>query len=101
MAGHRSITVSGDITEIRGTAHDLQAWHELLTGDGPPFHRIEAARDGNGFRGRLRRVILDQIAANVVEIEATQHTISRTAEHVKIPAAPYYLVLFQLRGSSL
>jgi AraC-like DNA-binding protein len=101
MAGHKSITVSGEFTEIRGTAHDLQGWHELLTGDEPPFHRIEAVRDGDGFAGRLRRIILDQVAANVVEIEASQHVISRTAEHLKFPPSPYYLVHFQLRGSSV
>jgi AraC-like DNA-binding protein len=101
MAGHKSITVNGEFTEIRGTAYDLQEWHELLTGDEPPFHRIEAMRDGNGFSGRLRRIVLDQVAANVVEIEASQHIISRTAEHVKAPAAPYYVVHFQLRGSSV
>ena len=101
MAGHQRITVSGEITEIRGTAHDLQGWHELMmTGDDPPFHRIEAARDGNGFSGRLRRITLDRVGANVVEIEASQHIISRTAEHVRAPAAPYYMVHFQLRGSS-
>jgi AraC-like DNA-binding protein len=45
--------------------------------------------------------LLDQVAANVVEIEAIEHVISRTAEHVRVPAAPYYMVHFQLRGSSL
>lgn len=101
MAGHKSITVNGEFTEIRGTAHDLHEWHELLTGDDPPFHRIEAVRDGNGFAGRLHRIVLDQVTANLIEIEASQHIISRTAEHVKTPAAPYYVVHFQLRGSSL
>jgi AraC-like DNA-binding protein len=101
MAGHKGIAVSGEFTEIRGTAHDLQEWHELLAGVEPPFHRIEAPRDGNGFSGRLHRILLDQVAANVIEIEASEHLISRTAEHVKAPAAPYYVVHFQLRGSSL
>jgi AraC-like DNA-binding protein len=101
MAGHKSITVTGEITEIRGTAHDLQGWHELLTGDEPPFHRIEAVRDGNGFSGRLRRIVLDRVAANVIQIEAAQHIINRTAENVKAPTAPFYVVHFQLRGSSL
>jgi AraC-like DNA-binding protein len=101
MAGHKGITVSGEFTEIRGTAHDLQGWHELLTGDDPPFHLIEAVRDSNGFTGRLRRILLDQVSANVVEIEASQHSIRRTAEHVKSAAAPYYVVHFQLRGSSV
>jgi len=93
--------VNGEFTEIRGTAYDLQEWHALLTGGDPPFHRTEAVRDGNGVSGRLRRIVLDQVAANVIEIEAGQHIISRTAEHVKSAEAPYYLVHFQLRGSSL
>ncbi len=62
---------------------------------------LRPPRDGNGFSGRLHRILLDQVAANVIEIEASEHLISRTAEHVKAPAAPYYVVHFQLRGSSL
>ncbi len=93
--------MAGEFTEVRGTAHDLQAWHALLTGDAAPFQRIEAVRADSGFTGRLRRVVLDQVSANLIEIEASEHTISRTAEHIKALAEPYYLVLFQVRGESV
>lgn len=48
--------MGGEFTEVRGTAHDLQAWHELLTGDAAPFQRIEAAREAGGFTGRFSRL---------------------------------------------
>jgi AraC-like DNA-binding protein len=93
--------VAGEFTEVRGTAHDLAGWHALLTGDAAPFQRIEAAREEGGFTGRLRRVVLDQISVNLIEIEAAEHTITRTGEHIKALAEPYYSVLFQVRGSSV
>jgi AraC-like DNA-binding protein len=93
--------MNGEFTEVRGTAHDLESWHALLTGDAPPFQRIEAAREDSGFTGRLRRVVLDQISVNLIEIEAAEHTITRTGEHIKALSEPYYSVLFQVRGSSL
>ena len=93
--------MSGEFTEVRGTAHDLQAWHALLTGDAAPFQRIEAAKEPTAFTGRFWRVVLDQVSMNLIEIEASEHTISRTAEHIKALRAPYYLVLFQVRGSSV
>jgi AraC-like DNA-binding protein len=93
--------MSGEFIDMRGTAHDLQGWHELLTGDAAPFQRIEAAPEAGEFNGRFWRVVLDQVSMNLMEIEASQHTISRTAEHIKALAEPYYLVLFQVRGSSV
>jgi AraC-like DNA-binding protein len=93
--------MSGEFTEVRGTAHDLGSWHALLTGDAAPFQRIEAAPGNSGFSGRLQRVVLDQIHLNLMEIEASEHTISRTSEHIKTLAEPYYMVLFQVRGSSV
>ena len=93
--------MSGQFTEVRGTAHDLQAWHALLTGDAAPFQRIEAAKEPTAFTGRFWRVVLDQVSMNLIEIEASEHTISRTAEHIKALRMPYYLVLFQVRGSSV
>jgi AraC-like DNA-binding protein len=76
--------MGGEFTEVRGTAHDLQAWHELLTGDAAPFQRIEAAREAGGFTGRFWRVVLDQVTANLIEITASEHAISRTAEHIEV-----------------
>jgi AraC-like DNA-binding protein len=93
--------MSGEFTEVRGTAHDLAAWHALLTGDAPPFQRIEAAREDTGFTGRLRRVVLDQVSVNLIEIEAAEHTITRSVEHIKTLAEPFYSVLFQVAGVSV
>jgi hypothetical protein len=56
---------------------------------------------GGGFTGRFWRVVLDQVTANLIEITASEHTISRTAEHIKAQPEPYYPVLFQVRGSSM
>lgn len=60
--------MSGEFTEVRGTAHDLQAWHAPLTGDAAPFQRIEAAKEPTAFTGRFWRVVLDQVSMNLIEI---------------------------------
>jgi AraC-like DNA-binding protein len=95
------VTAGGTFTEVRGTAHDLESWHALITGEAPPFHRVEAVREPSAFTGRMRRVVLDRISVNLMEIEASEHAVSRTAEHIKFLADLYYSVLFQVSGSSV
>lgn len=88
-------------SEVSGTATDLGSWHALLTGTLPTIQRIEAAPAGGGFNGRLSRHILDGITAQLIEVEAAEHTVSRTEEHIRATPEPRYLVLFQLEGTSV
>jgi AraC-like DNA-binding protein len=93
----------GSFREVRGEAHDLATWHAELTEEAP-FHRVEATGDLTRFKdfhGRFRRILIDQVSMQFTEMKASDHAIARTAEHIRaMPLEPYYIVFFQLAGTS-
>jgi AraC-like DNA-binding protein len=93
----------GSFREVRGEARDLGTWHAELTEEAP-FHRLEAIGDLTRFKdfhGKFRRVFIDQVSMQFTEIKASDHAITRTAEHIReLPLEPYYVVFFQLSGNS-
>ena len=94
----------GSFTEVRGSADDLESWHAALAGDRAPFLGIEPARDPDGltgFSGRFRRNVMGRVCTQLTEIKAREHALTRTAEHIRaMPLEPFYMVLFQVAGSS-
>jgi AraC-like DNA-binding protein len=93
--------VKGRFTEVTGAAHDLESWSRLLSNDdGPPFQRLESIADPSAFAGRMRRNYLDQVTAALVELEASEHSVRRSTEHIATLAEPDYLVICQLSGGS-
>jgi AraC-like DNA-binding protein len=88
-------------TEVKGAAHDLESWSRLLSSDdGPPFQRLESISDPSTFTGRMRRNYLDRVTAALVELEASEHSVRRSTEHIATLAEPDYLVICQLSGDS-
>lgn len=87
--------------EIRGEAHDVMSWRELITGPLlPSFQRVEDFSE-TGFRGRLWRQVIDRVSAHLIKIESTHHVIHRTDSHIKQPGEPLYIVMFQIEGESV
>jgi len=87
---------------VDGTADDLDAWLRLQRSDDSPQHqRLESIADPSRFTGRLRRNHLDQVTAALSEIQASQHTVRRGAEHIATISEPGYLVICQLSGRSV
>jgi AraC-like DNA-binding protein len=93
--------MKGRFTEVKGAAHDLETWTRLLSNaDGPPFQSLESIADPSAFAGRMRRNYLDQVTAALVELEASEHSVRRSTEHIATLAEPDYLVICQLSGGS-
>jgi AraC-like DNA-binding protein len=93
--------MKGRFTEVKGAAHDLESWSRLLSNDdGPPFQRLESIADPSAFAGRMRRNYLDQVTVALVELEASEHSVRRSAELITTLAEPDYLVICQLSGGS-
>lgn len=82
---------------VRGASSDLASWHAALGRGRPPFHRPGATGQGD-FAGRFRRHLLDQVGAQLIEIRAREHSVSRTAREISTMDGPYFLVYFQLAG---
>ncbi len=93
--------MKGRFTEVSGAARDLESWGRLLSSDNlPPFQRLESISDPSTFAGRMRRNHLDQVTAALVEVEASEHSVRRSTEHIATLAEPDYLVICQLSGGS-
>ena len=93
--------MKGRFTEVRGAAHDLESWGRLLSSDNvSPFQQLESIADPSAFTGRMRRNHLDQVTAALVELEASEHSVRRSSEHIATLAEPDYLVICQLSGGS-
>jgi AraC-like DNA-binding protein len=89
------------LTEVSGAAHDLESWSRLLSSDDmPPFQRLESIADPSVFAGRVRRNHLDQVTAALVELEASEHSVRRSTEHIATLTELDYLVICQLSGDS-
>ena len=85
--------------EVRGSARDLVSWHAALDRGGPPFHQQPAAVAGS-FAGRFRLHVLDQVGAQLIEVCAREHSVSRTSTEIAAMEESFFLVFFQLAGSS-
>lgn len=93
--------MKGRFTEVSGAAHDLESWSRLLSSDDrPAFQRLESIADPSAFTGRMRRNHLDQVTAALVELEASEHSVRRSTEHIATLAEPDCLVICQLSGGS-
>lgn len=99
MMSEVSGSAARSFVEIRGEAHDLTSWKQLISGGLPPFQRVENAPDSH-FRGRLHRQIIDGISAHLITIETAHHEIHRTRDHIRSTDEPLYVVMFQIAGQS-
>lgn len=80
------------------SAGDLIDRHSQLDHGGPPFHSPPAAA-GSDLDGRFRLHMMDQVSAQLIDMHARQHLVSRTPREIEATEEPSFLVYFQLAGN--